>query len=60
MKKLRVLLLVDSDLMPPDTVEGDYTEKPWKTEYDVLVTLRALGHEVRTLGMTRDLSYITT
>lgn len=56
MKKLRVLLLVDSDLMPPDTVEGDYTEQPWKTEYDVLVTLRGLGHEVRTLGMTRDLS----
>ncbi len=46
MKPLRVLVLVHPDLIPPDSREG-YSEKEaneWKTEYDVVSTLRAAGH----------------
>lgn len=59
MKKLRVVLLTDKDLVPPEKYEGkDYTEEPWRTEYDVKATLLTLGHEVRVLGIERDLSSI--
>lgn len=47
-------------LVPPDDVEG-LTEKEtyaWKTEYDVVTTLRALGHEVRPLGVQDELQPI--
>jgi len=58
-KKLRVLLLTAEDLVPPENCQGtDYTKAPWKTEYDVQVTLRNLGHEVRALGVCRDLDAI--
>ena len=58
-KRLRVLLLVDSDLVPPDSYDGDdSTSQPWRTEYDVLVTLRQQGHEVRPLGVLRDVERI--
>lgn len=58
MKKLRVLVLMHPSLLPPDTLEG-YTEKEayvWKTEYDVVTTLRQLGHEVRPLGLADELA----
>lgn len=58
MKKLRVLVLMHPSLLPPDTLEG-YTEKEayvWKTEYDVVMTLRRLGHEVRPLGLADELA----
>ncbi|MFH0964502.1 MAG: D-alanine--D-alanine ligase [Planctomycetota bacterium] len=59
MKKLRVLLVVDKDLVPPEDYKGkDYTEEEWRTEYDVQVTLRELGHEVKTLGVVRNLEVI--
>jgi len=59
MKRLRVLLLTDEDLVPPDDYAGeDYSHEPWKTEYDVLLTLRELGHEVRPLGVLRNLEAI--
>jgi D-alanine-D-alanine ligase len=46
-KKLRVLALVHPDLVPPATADPDELPgKPWKTEYDVVRTLEALGHEV--------------
>jgi D-alanine-D-alanine ligase len=57
MKPLRVLVLVHPDLIPPDSREG-YSEKEaneWKTEYDVVSTLRAAGHEVRPLGVYDEL-----
>jgi D-alanine-D-alanine ligase len=57
MRKLRVLVLMHEDLVPPDSLEG-YTEKqiqPWKSEFDVVSTLRKLGHEVRPLGLWDDL-----
>ena len=60
MNKLRVLALVHRHLIPPDTVpEGtDIVAAPWRTEYDVISTLRALGHEVQALGVHDDLGDI--
>ena len=48
----RVLALVHRHLIPPDKVEDgtDLTAVPWRTEYDVVSTLRATGHEVQVLG----------
>jgi D-alanine-D-alanine ligase len=60
MRNLRVLVLVDEDLLPPDSIE-DFTDEevaPWKTEYDVIVSLKELGHEVRPLGVRDDLGVI--
>lgn len=57
MKRLRVLVLMHPDFTPPDSLEG-YTEKEihvWKTEYDVITTLRAFGHEVRAIGVQHEL-----
>jgi D-alanine-D-alanine ligase len=58
--RLRVLALVHRHLIPPDTVEEgtDITSEPWRTEYDVISTLRAMGHEVQPLGVHDDLSEI--
>jgi D-alanine-D-alanine ligase len=55
--KLRVLALVHRHLIPPDTIpEGtDLVSAPWRTEYDVITTLRGLGHEVQPLGVHDDL-----
>jgi D-alanine-D-alanine ligase len=60
MKRLRVLLLIHHYLVPPDDVDGVDTEKaPWRTEYDVLKTLRDdLKHEVRVLGVADELTPI--
>ncbi|MCW5729246.1 MAG: ATP-grasp domain-containing protein [Alphaproteobacteria bacterium] len=60
MKRLRVLVLMHPDLLPPDTLEG-YGEQEinaWKTEYDVVSTLRASGHDVRPLGVQDELKPI--
>ena len=62
MKKLRVLVLLHPELMPPNSLRG-YTKKQihtWKTEYDVVSTLRAGGHEVRPLGVQNELKPIRT
>jgi D-alanine-D-alanine ligase len=60
MNKLRVLALVHRHLIPPDTIpEGtDLLAAPWRTEYDVISTLRTMGHEVLPLGVHDDLSEI--
>jgi D-alanine-D-alanine ligase len=60
MKKLRVLVLMHEDLVPPETTEGydDKEIQEWKTEYDVVTSLRMLGHEVRPLGVWDDLGKI--
>jgi D-alanine-D-alanine ligase len=60
MNRLRVLVLVHPDLIPPDSTKG-YSEQEineWKTEYDVVSTLRAAGHEVRPLGVHDELKPI--
>jgi D-alanine-D-alanine ligase len=57
MRRLRVLVLVRPDLVPPDSTEG-YTARQineWKTEFDVVSTLRTAGHEVRPLGVQEEI-----
>jgi D-alanine-D-alanine ligase len=58
--KLRVITLVHDHLVPPETVPAgiDPTAEEWRTEYDVVSTLRALGHEVQPLGVHDDLGDI--
>lgn len=60
MRKLRVLVLLHPDLMPPESLEG-FTAKEcidWLSLYDVIHALRELGHEVRTLGVQWELAPI--
>src|ERR1700731_2207310 len=60
MKGLRVLGFMDPDLIYPDSTKG-YSEQQineWKTEYDVVTTLRTAGHEVRPLGVHDELKLI--
>ena len=58
--KLRVLALMHRHLVPPETIEEgtDITAAPWRTEYDVVSTLTAMGHEVRPLPVHDDLGDI--
>ncbi|MEX2131473.1 MAG: hypothetical protein WD772_08290 [Pseudohongiellaceae bacterium] len=53
---LRVLVPVHEDLLPPDNIEGltDKEIQPWKTEFDVIHTLRSMGHEVLPIGVYDD------
>ena len=61
MRRLRVLVLMHKDLVPPAPLNGhDPSRADWKTEYDVVTTLRKLGHEVRPLGVKSDLGVIRT
>jgi D-alanine-D-alanine ligase len=47
------------DLVPPEQLNGqDLQAVEWKTEYDVVSTLRKLGHEVTALGVKSDLEVI--
>ncbi|MGE0460180.1 MAG: D-alanine--D-alanine ligase [Vicinamibacterales bacterium] len=57
MRKLRVLVLVHPSLVPPDSLSGLSPEEinAVKTEYNVVKTLRKLGHEVRVLGVQYEL-----
>jgi D-alanine-D-alanine ligase len=58
--RLRIVSLVHRHLIPPDKVEEgtDITSAPWRTEYDVISTLRGMGHEVQVLGVHDDLGEI--
>ncbi|OLC51725.1 MAG: D-alanine--D-alanine ligase [Acidobacteria bacterium 13_1_40CM_65_14] len=57
---MRVVALVHRHLIPPAKIEEgtDITAAPWRTEYDVITTLTALGHEVQALGVHDDLGEI--
>ena len=47
-------------LVPPDSMEG-YSELEileWKTEFDVVSTLRSMGHAVLPLGVQDDLGVL--
>jgi D-alanine-D-alanine ligase len=58
-KKLRVLALVHNHLVPPEDTAGiDVLEAEWKMEYDVIETLREMGHDVRVLGIDDNLGGI--
>jgi D-alanine-D-alanine ligase len=54
-------VLLSQELMPPDTVpDGVEKEKqPWRTEYDVISTLKSIGHEVFPVGLRSDLEVIS-
>ncbi len=57
MKKLRILALIREGLVPPDSIEGLSDEQiaEWKMEFDVVATLKDLGHDVIPLGVFDDL-----
>ncbi len=54
------MLLCHEDLVPPDVLPPDQGSamEPWRTEYDVVSTLRNLGHEVQVVGVNDDLGVI--
>jgi D-alanine-D-alanine ligase len=56
MRRLRILALVNEDLIPPESMDGSSDKEidEWKTEYDVITTLREMGHEVQVLGLSDD------
>lgn len=58
MKNLNVLTIVNKNLIPPETMDGKSSEEIdlWKTEFDVINTLREIGHQVDVLGIDDDLS----
>jgi D-alanine-D-alanine ligase len=47
--------------MPPATLEGveNIEKEAWRTEYDVINTLKQMGHEVIPVGLRSDLSVIS-
>ena len=57
MRKLRALVLMHEDLVPPsDTSErAGPAIVPWRTEHDVMRALSELGHEVEPIGVHDDL-----
>lgn len=58
-KPRRVLVLIRATLEPPDDVSGMDEENlraaPWKTERDVIQTLKGLGHTVQAVSVDDDL-----
>lgn len=60
MRKLRVLVLMHEELVPPPDADELPPAETWnyQMELDVVRTLRALGHEVRVLGVADELKPI--
>lgn len=58
--KLRILVLASQELIPPETIpDGIEKEKQlWRTEYDVISTLKSMGHDVYPVGLRSDLAVI--
>lgn len=61
-EKLRVLVLAREGMVPPDSIEGcsEKEIQSWKTERDVISTLRKIGHDVHAIGLYSDLGVIRT
>jgi D-alanine-D-alanine ligase len=61
-KKLRVLVLMHRDFVPPESLKGlsEAAVDRIKTEIDVTEALRLLGHEVRELGVHDELRPLRT
>ena len=59
-KKLRIIVLVHEDLIPPDSLKGlsDKEALEVKTEFDVISTLKAMGHDVHPVGLYNQLNAI--
>jgi D-alanine-D-alanine ligase len=60
MSNKRIVVLMHEGLIPPDTLESAEQRETaeWITEYDVVSTLRKLGHEARPIGVSCDLGPI--
>jgi D-alanine-D-alanine ligase len=60
MKKLKILVLMHPELVPPNSTRGKTVQEinEWKTEFDVVSTLRANGHDVMPLGVQHELKPI--
>ncbi len=58
MRKLRVVALIRDGLVPPPEAEGYDVDNPpdWKMEFDIIATLREMGHDVRPIGLYDDLN----
>lgn len=58
MKRYRILLMTHEQLVPPENIEGlgEKEIEVFRSEYDVLSTLRELGHDLRVLGIQDRLS----
>ncbi|MBK5255870.1 MAG: D-alanine--D-alanine ligase [Vicinamibacteria bacterium] len=58
-RPLRVLVLVQKDLIPPEEATPDEVAgAPWKMEYSIVKTLRALGHTPIPLEVESNLGVI--
>ncbi|MEK6301349.1 MAG: D-alanine--D-alanine ligase [Acidobacteriota bacterium] len=59
-RQFRVIVLAREDLVPPESLEGFSPKEVEliKTEYDVVSTLREMGHQVWPVGISNDLSVI--
>jgi D-alanine-D-alanine ligase len=58
-KRLRVLVLVHEELVPPKDVTGiDVSQVEWKMEFDVIETLGLMGHVVAVVGLRSDLTVL--
>jgi D-alanine-D-alanine ligase len=59
-RKLRIIVLVHEDLVPPDSLNGlsDKEKLEIKTEYDVYSTLKKMGHDVYPVGLYDQLNVI--
>ena len=53
MRRYRVLLMVHEALVPPEDLEGlsQAAIDKFRTEHDILTSLRSLGHAVRVIGI---------
>jgi D-alanine-D-alanine ligase len=60
MNILRIAVLMHEDLRPPDKLpaDHDWDTCEWVTEWDVVTTLRKMGHDVQTLGVFDELKPI--
>ncbi|HEV8606831.1 MAG TPA: hypothetical protein VGQ99_15915 [Tepidisphaeraceae bacterium] len=60
MNPLRVLMLIEEGLNPPESVEGLNEEQiaPFKTEWDVWTSLKKMGHEVQKLELHNELGAV--
>lgn len=59
-RKMRVVVLMHEDLVPPASIKGmtEAEVTPFKTEFDVVVTLQEMGHQVHPLGVSDDLGVL--
>lgn len=60
MRKLRIMMLVHSTLVPPEDLvdEDDPRMEEYETEYDVKSALLSLGHDVKVVGVYDDIAPI--